>query len=166
MRSTSCHTQLALVDAADTLMATGYTVGTGSGQPTGVVQALLGGASKINTTGSEAIVVADPYALQAALPPRLDPPPPIPDEAAFKLQALDSAYASASVQAAFLEVNHAARRFALAADQVRYARGHLEGQEAVDAYQELDAARAAVHSAVEELANRTNTELGRASASD
>jgi HK97 family phage major capsid protein len=62
--------QLALVDAADTLMATAYTVGTGSGQPTGVVQALLGGASKINGTGSEAIIAADAYAIQAALPPR------------------------------------------------------------------------------------------------
>jgi HK97 family phage major capsid protein len=62
--------QLALVDAADTLMATAYTVGSGSGQPTGVVQALLGGASKINTTGSEALNAFDPYALQGALPPR------------------------------------------------------------------------------------------------
>jgi HK97 family phage major capsid protein len=62
--------QKVLVDAADTLQATAYTVGTGSGQPTGVIQALLGGASKINTTGSEAIVSADPYALQNALPPR------------------------------------------------------------------------------------------------
>jgi HK97 family phage major capsid protein len=47
--------QLALVDAADTLMATAYTVGSGSGQATGVVQALLGGASKINGLSSEAI---------------------------------------------------------------------------------------------------------------
>lgn len=62
--------QLALVDAADTLMAAAYTVGSGSGQPTGVVQALLGGASKINGLASEAIATSDPLGLQGALPPR------------------------------------------------------------------------------------------------
>jgi type II secretory pathway pseudopilin PulG len=95
-----------------------------------------------------------------------DPPPPIPDEAAFELQALASAYASPPTQETFREVTHAARRFQLAADQVRYARSHLEGQEAIDARQEMDAARVAVQSAIEELGRRMNTELASASASD
>ncbi|MEU7170901.1 phage major capsid protein [Micromonospora tulbaghiae] len=59
-----------IVDAADNLMAAAYTTGSGSGQPTGVITALAGTASEINTTGTEAINAADPYTLQNALPPR------------------------------------------------------------------------------------------------
>lgn len=59
-----------MVDAADNLQAAAYTTGSGSGQPTGIVTALAGTASEINTTGSEAIVAADAFALQNALPAR------------------------------------------------------------------------------------------------
>jgi HK97 family phage major capsid protein len=62
--------QRVLVDAADNLMATAYTTGTGSGQPTGVITALAGTASEINGSGSEAFAVGDPLLLQNALPPR------------------------------------------------------------------------------------------------
>jgi HK97 family phage major capsid protein len=62
-----------LVDAADQLMNTAYTTGTGSGQPTGVVTALAGSASEINGTGTEALDDSDPYALQNALPARFSP---------------------------------------------------------------------------------------------
>ncbi len=59
-----------LVDSADNLMATAYTTGTGSGQPQGIVTGLAGTASEINGGGSEAIIAADAYSLQDALPAR------------------------------------------------------------------------------------------------
>jgi len=59
-----------LVDGADQLMATAYTTGTGSGQPTGIITALAGGASVITGGGTEALAVGDPLLLQNALPPR------------------------------------------------------------------------------------------------
>ncbi len=65
--------QRVLVDAADSLMATAYTTGPGTTAPTGIITALTGGASEINGTGSEAIIAADPLALQAALPARFSP---------------------------------------------------------------------------------------------
>ena len=62
--------QRLLLDAADQLMATAYTVGDGIGKPKGIVTALAGTASEINSVGSEALVAADAFALQNALPPR------------------------------------------------------------------------------------------------
>lgn len=59
-----------LVDGITQLWAEAYTVGTGSGQPTGFITALTGTASEINTGGTEALIASDPYTLQAALPPR------------------------------------------------------------------------------------------------
>ncbi|MDH6461769.1 HK97 family phage major capsid protein [Micromonospora sp. A200] len=59
-----------MLDSADQLMATAYTTGSGSGQPKGIVTALAGTASEINTTGTEAIVASDAFALQNALPAR------------------------------------------------------------------------------------------------
>lgn len=58
-----------MLDSADQLMATAYTTGSGSGQPKGIVTALTGTASEINSSG-EAIVAADAFSLQNALPPR------------------------------------------------------------------------------------------------
>ena len=62
--------QRVLVDAAGSLMAAGYTTGAGGTAPTGIITALLGGASKINGTGSEALIAADAFSLQTALPAR------------------------------------------------------------------------------------------------
>lgn len=63
--------QRLLVDAADRLTATAYTVGTGIGQPTGIITSLVDdGSSVVNGGGSEALSSADPYTLQNALPPR------------------------------------------------------------------------------------------------
>lgn len=59
--------QILLADGADQLMATAYTTGPGTTAPTGIVTALAGTASEINTTGSEALAAADAYALQNAL---------------------------------------------------------------------------------------------------
>jgi HK97 family phage major capsid protein len=59
-----------LVDAADTLCATAYTTGPGTTAPTGIVTALVGGASEINGLGSEVLAASDPYALQNVLPGR------------------------------------------------------------------------------------------------
>lgn len=62
-----------LVEAADQLQATAYTIGSGTGQPKGIITALAGTASEINTSGTEAVVSADAYTLQNALPPRFQP---------------------------------------------------------------------------------------------
>lgn len=62
--------QRVMVDSADNLMNTAYTTGSGSGQPKGFVTALAGTASEINGGGSEAIVAADAFTLQNALPAR------------------------------------------------------------------------------------------------
>lgn len=61
---------MVLRDAAEQLMNTAYTTGTGTGQPKGIVTALAGTASEINGGGTEAIIAADAYTLQNALPPR------------------------------------------------------------------------------------------------
>jgi HK97 family phage major capsid protein len=65
--------QRILIDAADSLMATAYTTGAGTTEPTGIITALIGGASEINGTGSEAIIAADAFSLQNALPARFSP---------------------------------------------------------------------------------------------
>lgn len=57
-------------DAADQLQATAFTTGSGSGQPKGFVTALAGTSSEINGGGTEALIAADAYTLQNALPPR------------------------------------------------------------------------------------------------
>lgn len=62
--------QRLLVDGADQLMATAYTTGSGTGQPTGIVTALAGGSSVVTSGGTEAFVSGDIYKMQAALPPR------------------------------------------------------------------------------------------------
>ncbi|CCK65872.1 Conserved protein of unknown function, putative phiRV1 phage protein (fragment) [Mycobacterium canettii CIPT 140070017] len=60
-----------LVDAVQQLNAAAYVNGSGTGQPTGFVSALTGTAEVVVPgVGSEAVVAADPYALQSALPPR------------------------------------------------------------------------------------------------
>jgi HK97 family phage major capsid protein len=62
--------QRVMLDALDNLEAVAFTTGDGVNAPQGIVTGLVGGASEINTTGSEAISSADPYALQSALPAR------------------------------------------------------------------------------------------------
>ncbi|MGH4012202.1 MAG: phage major capsid protein [Pseudonocardiaceae bacterium] len=62
--------QMVLIDAADQLMATAYTTGSGTGQPKGIITALAGTASDINGGGTEALAMADAYTIQNALPPR------------------------------------------------------------------------------------------------
>lgn len=59
-----------MADAADNLMATAYTTGSGTGQPKGVITALAGTASEINGGGTEALAAGDPFLLQNALPAR------------------------------------------------------------------------------------------------
>ena len=60
-----------LVDAADSLCATGYTTGGGTTEPTGVITAIT--ATDTNGSGSEAIIAADALTLQAGLPARFSP---------------------------------------------------------------------------------------------
>lgn len=60
-----------LLDAADTLAATAYTVGAGTTEPTGLVTALV--ATHIDGKGSEALAGTDPFDLQAALVARFQP---------------------------------------------------------------------------------------------
>ncbi|MFG1855014.1 phage major capsid protein [Actinomadura geliboluensis] len=65
--------QRVIMDAAENLMATAYTTGSGTGQPKGIITALAGTSSEINTTGTEALDSSDPYALQNALGARWSP---------------------------------------------------------------------------------------------
>lgn len=62
--------QEVMMDAADNLAVAAYTTGTGTGQPKGVVTALAGTSSEINSGGTEALAAADPFTLQNALPAR------------------------------------------------------------------------------------------------
>ncbi|WP_041181099.1 phage major capsid protein [Mycobacterium canetti] len=60
-----------LMDAVQQLTAAAYVNGTGVGQPTGFVEALTGTSEfVVPGAGGEAVVAADAYALQSALPPR------------------------------------------------------------------------------------------------
>lgn len=59
-----------LVDAADQLMATAYTTGTGTGQPTGIITGLVGSSSLVASAGADVFAKGDVYAVQNALPPR------------------------------------------------------------------------------------------------
>lgn len=62
-----------LADAADQLTAHAYTLGTGSGQPKGIVTALAGTGAVVTSSGTEALVASDVYAVQNALSPRWQP---------------------------------------------------------------------------------------------
>lgn len=57
-------------NAKDDLEATAHAVGTGVGQPTGIVTALDNTASEIAPTTAETFAVADIYKVEEALPPR------------------------------------------------------------------------------------------------
>jgi HK97 family phage major capsid protein len=61
---------MAIADAKDRLEGTAFINGTGSGQPTGIITALDGGASEVTPATTEVFAVADVYATQQALPPR------------------------------------------------------------------------------------------------
>jgi HK97 family phage major capsid protein len=52
------------------LLNVAFTTGTGSGNPTGIVTALTGGSSVVNTGTNDTIAAADIYALQSSLGPR------------------------------------------------------------------------------------------------
>lgn len=54
----------------DVLEANAFTVGSGSGQPTGIITALTGTSSIVNSASTDTFALADVYALQAALPAR------------------------------------------------------------------------------------------------
>jgi HK97 family phage major capsid protein len=63
-----------LRDEADLTDAEAFQVGTGSGQPTGIVTALTGTASEVNQTGTT-LDTADFFAVQEALGPRFQANP-------------------------------------------------------------------------------------------
>lgn len=65
--------QPVIIDAVTQLENTAFTTGSGTGQPQGLVTGLVGTASEINSSGTEAFVKADVYALQNALPARFSP---------------------------------------------------------------------------------------------
>lgn len=65
-----------LLDGAEQLSATAYTTGTGSGQPKGLITALVAAAGSVPliTPGTpETLLAGDVYAVQNALPPRFQP---------------------------------------------------------------------------------------------
>ena len=61
-----------LADSVEQLTATAYVTGSGSGQPTGFITALVASNPTVIVTGdgSEALAATDPYKLQNALPAR------------------------------------------------------------------------------------------------
>ena len=59
-----------MADSVDQLHATAFTTGTGTGQPTGIITSLVGGASVVTGT---TLTSADVIATQNALPPRYQP---------------------------------------------------------------------------------------------
>jgi len=54
----------------DVLEANAFALGSGSGQPTGIVTALTGGSSVVNSATTDTFALADVYALHGALPAR------------------------------------------------------------------------------------------------
>lgn len=65
---------IVLADAADQLMSAAYWRGTGTGQPKGLVTALVAaGTSSVATTTADTLAIGDPVNLQNALPPRFQP---------------------------------------------------------------------------------------------
>lgn len=64
--------QALLIDGADQLQAAAYTTGTGTGQPTGIITALTGTTSELNST-SEALSSGEVFRIQNALGPRFQP---------------------------------------------------------------------------------------------
>lgn len=60
-----------LADSVEQLQAAAFVSGSGNGEPTGFVSALTGTADyTVTGAGTEAVVAADVYVLQSALPPR------------------------------------------------------------------------------------------------
>ena len=59
-----------LLDGLDQLTATAFTVGTGTGEPTGLVAALAGTRSVVSTATADTLVTSDVYNLLGQLPPR------------------------------------------------------------------------------------------------
>lgn len=62
--------RMAMAEGRDNAEATAHATGSGSGQPTGIVTALDGGASEVSPQTAETFAVADVYELQRLLPPR------------------------------------------------------------------------------------------------
>lgn len=59
-----------LADAAEQQNNTAFTTGSGTGQPKGIITALTGGSSSVDTAATATLAAGDIYALQNALPPR------------------------------------------------------------------------------------------------
>lgn len=59
-----------LAEGRDILEAAAFAIGSGSGQPTGIVTALVGGSSIVTSAGADTLAVGDLYALQGGLPAR------------------------------------------------------------------------------------------------
>jgi hypothetical protein len=88
-----------------------------------------------------------------------DPPPPLPDDELWQLNALTAAHASPHVQALTLEMAGVARTFSVAAMMVADERaGHSAGQ-AVPPRVQLVEARTKFHAVVRAFADRIGAEL-------
>ncbi|MFG1945584.1 phage major capsid protein [Nonomuraea sp. NPDC048826] len=62
-----------VVDAADQLMATAYTTGSGVNQPKGIITALNGTSAEMGPVAAETFAAGDVYAVKQALAPRWQP---------------------------------------------------------------------------------------------
>jgi hypothetical protein len=93
------------------------------------------------------------------LGPVPDPPPPLPDEEVWQLNALTAAHASPEVQALALAMSKVAGTFNVAAMMVADERaGHPAGQDVPPRVQ-LTEARTAFHASVRAFAERIGAEL-------
>src|SRR6266508_5485762 len=91
--------------------------------------------------------------------PAPDPPPPLPDDEVWQLNALTAAHASPEVQALALAMSQVARTFNVAAMMAADERaGHPAGQ-AVAPRVQLTEARTAFHASVRAFAERIGAEL-------
>lgn len=59
-----------LAEGRDILEAAAFAIGSGSGQPTGIVTALTGGSSVVASAASDTLAVGDLYSVQGGLPAR------------------------------------------------------------------------------------------------
>jgi HK97 family phage major capsid protein len=59
-----------LAEGREILEAAAFAIGSGTGQPTGIVTSLIGGSSVVTSAATDTLAVGDLYSLQGALPAR------------------------------------------------------------------------------------------------
>jgi HK97 family phage major capsid protein len=117
--------QMVMVDSVDVLQGLSFVSGSGTGQPTGIITALDGGASEVAAATVDVFAVADILALQNALPAR------------FSARAQWAAQISTINEASSFETTNGALRFPEIADG-RLLRKPLHEASQMDAFADVD----------------------------